>query len=50
MKLSNLINKVHLTFAHVLLEVNLLDSLFLHHATKLKQHYRVNLKIGEEMQ
>ena len=48
MKLSNLINKVHQTFARVFLEFNLFDSLFPHHAAR--QSHRVNLKNGEQME
>src|SRR6266446_3478755 len=50
MKLSNLISKFHQTFARVFLAFNLFDSLFPHHATKLKQNHQVNLKNSEPTQ
>jgi hypothetical protein len=50
MKLSNLISKFHQTFARVLLAFNLFDSLFPHHAAKLKQNHQVNLKNSEPTQ
>ena len=50
MKLSNLINKVHQTFARVFLGFNLCDSVFPQHATKLKQNHQVNLENGEQTQ
>jgi hypothetical protein len=50
MKLSNLISKFHQTFARVFLAFNLFDSLFPHHATKLKENHRLNLKNSEPTQ
>ena len=50
MKLSNLISKFHQTFARVFLAFNVFDSLFPHHATKLKQNHQVNLKNSEPTQ
>ena len=50
MKLSNLISKLHYTLARVFLAFNLSDSLFPHHAAKLKQNHRVNLKSSEPTQ
>jgi hypothetical protein len=50
MKLSNLISKFHQTFARVFLAFNLFDSLFPHHATKLKQNHQLNLKNSEPTQ
>ena len=50
MKLSNLISKLHQTFARVFLAFNVFDSLFLHHATELKQSHQVNLKDSEQTQ
>ena len=50
MKLSNLISKFHQTFTRVFLAFNLFDSLFPHHATKLKQNHQVNLKNSEPTQ
>ena len=50
MKLSNLISKFHQTFARVFLAFNLFDSIFPHHATKLKQNHQVNLKNSEPTQ
>ncbi len=50
MKLSNLISKFHQTFARVFLAFSVFDSLFPHHATKLKQNHQVNLKNSEQTQ
>jgi hypothetical protein len=50
MKLSNLISKFHQTFARVLLAFNLFDSLFPHHATKLKENHQLNLTNSEPTQ
>ncbi|SRR5260221_6783234 len=50
MKLSNLISKFHQTFARVFLAFNLFDSLFPHHATKLKENHQLNLKNSEPTQ
>lgn len=48
MKVSNLISKFHQTFMRVFLACNLFDSLFLHHATKLKQNDQMNSKNSEQ--
>ena len=50
MKLSNLISKFHQTFARVFLAFNLFDSLFPHHATKLKENHQLKLKNSEPAQ
>ena len=50
MKLSKLISKFQQTFARVFLASNLFDSLFPHHAAKLKQNHQVNLKNSEPTQ
>jgi hypothetical protein len=50
MKLSSLISRFHQTFARVFLAFKLFDSLFPHHATKLKQNHQVNLKNREPTQ
>jgi|SRR6516165_1307417 len=47
MKLSNLISNSHQTFARVFLAFNLFDSLFPHHATKLKENHQLNVKNSE---
>ena len=49
MKLSNLIS-FHQTFARVFLGFNLCDSVFPHHATKLKQSHQANLKNIDQTQ
>jgi hypothetical protein len=50
MKLSNLISKFRQIFARVFLAFNLFDSLFPHHATKLKENHQLNLKNSEPTQ
>ena len=50
MKLSNVISKSHQTFARVFLAFNLFDSLFPHHATKLKENHQLNVKNSEPTQ
>jgi len=50
MKLSNLISKVHQTFARVFLGFNLWDSVFPHRPSKLKQNHQLNLKNSDQTQ
>ena len=50
MKFSNLISKLHHTFARVFLGFNLWNSVFPHHATKLKQNHQMNLKNSDQTQ
>jgi hypothetical protein len=47
---STLISKVHQAFARVFLGSNLFDSLFRHHAAKVKQNHELNVKNGEQTQ
>lgn len=48
MKVSNLVSKFQQTFMRVFLACNLFDSLFLRHATKLKQDHQMNSKKSEQ--
>ena len=50
MKFSNLISRLHHTFARVFLGFNLWNSVFPHHATKLKQNHQMNLKNSDQTQ
>lgn len=50
MKFSNLLSKLHRTFARVFSALNLIDSLFPRHPTNLKQNHQVKLKNSDQTQ